>query len=99
MRFDAIVAEKLSAWRDKIVAIYGFCGTAMINEAMQNGDIEKRVSPYGHRYTYKVKEKEKGRLIVKNFLSGTQKLVYGLEMAEAIAVLHAYPGGVIVHSE
>jgi len=98
MRFDAIVAEKLSAYQ-AIVAIYGFCGTAMINEAMENGDIEKIASPLGHRYTYKVKESEKDRLVIKNKLDGTQKLQFGLEMAEAVAVLHGYPGGVIVHNE
>ena len=99
MRFDALVAEKLTPWRDKIVAIYGFCGTAMINEAMLNGDIESTVSPLSHYYTVSAKEVKKGKLIVKNKLTGTKKLQYGLEMAEAIAVLHAYPGGVIVHNE
>jgi len=98
MRFDAIVAEKLSAYQ-AIVAIYGFCGTAMINEAMENGDIENMASPLGHRYTYKIKESEKDFLVVKNKLEGTQKLQFGLEMAEAVAVMHGYPGGVIVHNE
>jgi len=71
----------------------------MINEAMENGDIEKIASPLGHRYTYKVKESEKDRLVIKNKLDGTQKLQFGLEMAEAVAVMHGYPGGVIVHNE
>lgn len=90
MRFDAIVAEKLSSrWSDMIVGIYGFCGTAMINEAMENGDIEEIASPLGHRHTYKVPPEEEGQLIVKNELTGTQKLVYGLEMAEAVAVVRS----------
>ena len=99
MRFDALVAEKLTPWRDMIVSIYGFCGTAMINEAMTHGDVENKISPLSHYYTVEAAEQNSGNLIVKNELTGTQKLLYGLEMAEAIAVMHAYSGGVIVHNE
>jgi serine/threonine protein kinase len=98
MRMDAIIAERLS-WSNKIVDIYGFCGTGMINEAMRNGDAEKKVSPLGHRFTYNGSDTNGGLLVVKNDLSGSQKLKYALEMVEAVAVLHSYIGGVIVHDD
>ena len=98
MRMDAIVAEKLT-WSDKIVDIYGYCGTGMINEAMRNGDVEYKASPRGHRYVHKTTADEHGPLVVMNKLSGTQKLQYALEMSEALAILHSYPGGVIVHDD
>lgn len=98
MRMDALISEKLTG-SDKIVDIYGFCGTGMINEAMVDGDVERVVSPLGHLYTYVGGSNESRLPVVKNSLSGSQKLQYALEMAEAVAVLHSYPKGAIVHDD
>ena len=93
MRMDAIVSEKLSS-SPRIVNIYGFCGTSMINEAMVHGDLFELASA--------LDEPPDGGddpLIVFNNLTGTQKLNFALGMAEALAVVHSYPGGVIVHDD
>lgn len=97
MRMDAIVNEKLS-WSPRIVNIYGYCGLGMISEAMQSGDLETLAIPT-----------KVGRLSMaidvsssledRNTISGKQKLEYSLDMAEAVLLLHSYPGGVIVHDD
>lgn len=96
MRMDAIVAEKLTS-SPRIVDIYGFCGLGMINEAMDKGDIEKVAVPGKGRIGQELNNKLK--LDVRNNLTGITKLRYSLDMVEAVALLHGYPGGVIVHDD
>lgn len=101
MRIDALVAEIFTS-SPRIVGIYGFCGTGMINEPVTHGKLEKLAIPY-HDEEYidsmiELFEKD-GEVAVLNHLSGTEKLEYALEMAEAIALLHSYPSGVIVHDD
>jgi Protein tyrosine and serine/threonine kinase len=97
MRMDAIVAERLT-WSPQIVDIYGFCGTGMINEAMENGDLEKLAVPTGKGRLGHALD-DKAQLDVRNKLTGTKKLELSLEMAEAVLLLHSYPDGVIVHDD
>lgn len=99
MRIDALVNERLSG-SSRVVDIYAFCGTGMINEAMLNGDMYQRAAPYGHygRAITK-KEKKEGGLVVSNNFTGIEKLRFSLEMAEAVAVLHSFKDGVIVHDD
>lgn len=70
----------------------------MINEAMQNGDMDHVAVPSknGRSSSYEGLEKSK-ELKVFNKLTGTQKIEYALDMAEAVLLLHSYPDGVIVH--
>lgn len=72
-----------------------------MKEAMEYGDLEAIAGPLGHNYIYEVSEEEKANntLIVKNDLSGSVKLQYALEVAESVAVMHGFPGGVIVHDD
>ena len=72
-----------------------------IQEAMEHGDIEQLAAPLGHNYIYELSAEEKAdnTLIVKNGLSGTDKLKYALEVAESVALLHSFSGGVIVHDD
>jgi serine/threonine protein kinase len=75
-----------------------FCGAGMINEAMVRGTLEEVAVPSGDGRPEKGIEDEK-HLDVRNNLSGTVKLKYALDMAEAVLLLHAHPGGVIVHDD
>ena len=94
---DAIVAERLT-WSPRIVDIYGFCGSSMINEAMLNGDLERVAVPSKKgRLGYALKDKE--HLDVRNNVTATKKLEYSLDMAEAVLVLHSHQDGVIVHDD
>lgn len=97
MRMDAIVAERLT-WSPRIVDIYGFCGTGMINEAMVKGDMEEVAVPDEDGRLDEPPD-DKDHLIIRNKLTPTQKLEYALDMAESVLLLHAYPDGVIVHDD
>jgi serine/threonine protein kinase len=97
MRMDAIVSEKLT-WSPLIVDIYGFCGTGMINEAMEKGTLKQVAVPTGAgRLGYPLDPNKE--LEVRNTLNESEKLSYALQMAEGVRVLHSYPDGVIVHDD
>jgi hypothetical protein len=88
MRMDAIVNEKLNG-NAEIVHSYGFCGNTVVGESMEFGDLHKIAIPSGIGRGLLSIDEEKN-LVVRNTLSGTQKLEWSLEMAEALMLLHAY---------
>ena len=96
MRVDSYVMEIFTS-NSLFLDIYGFCGLSQLIEAMPNGDLEAQALPlYSERETEVVLGKE---LKPQNKLTVKQKLTFCLEMAEGIANLHNYPGGVIVHDD
>jgi hypothetical protein len=97
MRMDAIVNEKLNG-NPQIVNSYAFCGSSIMGEAMSNGDLHNVAIPTGTGRVIQILNEDKN-LTVMNDLSGTQKLTWSLEMAEAVMMLHGYPDGVIVHDD
>ena len=97
MRMDAIVNEKLNG-NPEIVKSYAFCGNSIIGEAMLLGDLHKVAIPSGIGRELPNQDDEESP-IVQNALSGTQKLEWSLQMAESVLLLHAYPGGVMVHDD
>lgn len=100
VRMDAIVAERLSA-SPRIYDIYGFCGLGILSEYFYHGDIEGDVSggENGSGYMKKGTLHDEEQLKPQNNLTGIQKLVLALEMAEALADLHGYANGLIVHDD
>jgi len=106
MRIDAMVAEMFTS-SPRLVGIYGSCGLAMINQAVMGGRMEPIALPYDddsdEEYEHLIhlidELEEKNELVAMNNLTGTEKLVYALEMAEPVLLLHANPGGVIVHDD
>ena len=97
VRMDANVNEKLNG-NPRIVSIYSYCGISIIGEAMMQGDLENVAVPTGVGRPANIPNDEH-QLNVRNTLSGTQKLLLSLEMAEAVLLLHTFPGGVIVHDD
>jgi hypothetical protein len=97
MRMDAIVSERLSS-SPLIVDIYGFCGLSMMSEYLPMGDLMEHATPGGDR-GHPVELNDSEDVDPKNYFSATEKLTLSLEMAEAIALLHSYKGGVIVHDD
>ncbi|GKY95066.1 hypothetical protein MPSEU_000470800 [Mayamaea pseudoterrestris] len=97
MRMDTIVAERLSS-RPEIVNIYASCGLANLNEPMVNGNLEMAALPHGVRAP-NIHLDDKYQLDPQNRFLPSQKLLYALEMAEAVSTLHSYPGGVMVHDD
>jgi len=98
VRMDAIVAERLSS-NPRTYNIYGFCGLGIISEFFYHGDID---GPFlgGDDGDMKAEDlHDEAELKPQNHLTGTEKLVLALEMAEAVAVLHGYVGGLIIHND
>lgn len=97
MRMDALVAERLTK-HEEIMNIYGNCGLAMIHEAAVHGNLEDIAAPTGNgRLTDPLEDAD--HLAPQNTLAPKLKLEWSLRMAEAVALLHSYPDGVIVHDD
>lgn len=95
VRMDAMVAERLSA-SPRIYDIFGFCGLGIVSEFFSNGDVETiAIRGKGHPD----EDHDTKPLKSYNPLTGDQKLALSLQMAEAVADLHGFPGGVIVHQD
>ena len=92
VRMDAMVAERLTG-SPRIYDIYGFCGQGIISEYFTHGDIERVAIPDDY------KPGKNDTLRFYNELDLEQKVLISLQMAEAVADLHGYPGGVIVHQD
>lgn len=93
---DALIMEKLSS-SPRIVNLYGHCATSINVEAMDDG-LEDYMVP-GEGYMQQEELDAFDDVTPQNNLTNTEKLQLALEMAETIAELHGYEGGVIVHDD
>ncbi|CAJ1930979.1 unnamed protein product [Cylindrotheca closterium] len=96
IRMDAAVAERLSA-SPRTFDIYGFCGVGILSEYFFHGDIEEVAYEDEGEVSEDLREIEEFE--VQTNLTGREKVVLALEMAEGIALLHGNAGGVIVHDD
>jgi len=92
---DAIIMERLTS-SPRIINMYGHCGTSITVEPISY-ELELYVVPNG----YKKKGELGDQYEVKpqNDFQPIEKLEMALDMAESLAVLHGYEGGVIVHDD
>ena len=88
---DAIIAERLTA-SPRIYDIYAFCGLGIMSEFFPHGDMEKVAVPEEDAVPEKPYDP-------KNNLTPMEKLEVAKQMAEAMADLHGYNGGVMVHQD
>lgn len=65
---------------------------------MGDGSVEEYALPLQRERGY-IKLDEKDDVDPKNNLTVIQKVNFALEMAEAIAMMHNFPGGVIIHDD
>jgi len=91
MRVDALVAERLTA-SPRIYDVYGHCGLSILSELFLHGDLEEDAYFDEDDFDENIWEPQ-------NNLTAVEKLEISLQMAEALADLHGYPGGVIVHQD
>jgi serine/threonine protein kinase len=97
VRMDAIVAERLTS-SPRIFDIYGFCGYTVMSEFFPHGDmLDILVDGEGFSEPEDMNDKED--VNPQNNLTPIEKVQVSLNMAEAIADLHNYSGGVIVHGD
>ena len=66
---------------------------------MPYGDAEKAAVPYYRRCDKKFKLSDKSDVEPWNDLKPTTKLEWALQMAEGVALLNNYVGGVVVHDD
>jgi hypothetical protein len=81
-----------------IISSYGHCGTSVMTEALPH-EVERYIVPGTGHYHPKTTSDLAMSIESHNSLSATEKLEMALDMAESIAVLHGYSGGVIVHDD
>lgn len=103
---EAIIMEQLTA-SNRIVDIYGFCGTSVMAEHMSQEVSQDIVPGYQwgvNEYAGYMAQQELDKLQVNdvhpmNNLTLDEKLNLAIVMAESIADIHGYVGGVIVHGD
>ncbi|MFM6175883.1 MAG: protein kinase domain-containing protein [Sphaerospermopsis kisseleviana] len=95
---EAIIMEQLTR-SPHILDIYGQCGTTVFVETMALNLVDLIVPGKGFGSSDDiVSTLEDGQLLYNN-LTASEKLQLSLSMAEALADLHYFDGGVIVHSD
>jgi hypothetical protein len=94
---DAIVAERLSS-SPRTFDLFGFCALSILSEYFYHDDIESVVAP-GSGYMKAKDLHDEDELKPQNDLTAPQKLALALEMAEGLADLHGYSGGLIIHDD
>lgn len=85
---DAVVMERLTS-SPRIMDMYSLCGTSITVKSMPHS-VEKAIVPPG---SWDPNDEP------RNKQSPSTKLKMALEMAESIADLHGFSGGVIVHGD
>ena len=95
IRMDALVMERLTS-SPRIANIYGHCGASVLTEVLPI-EIEENVVPMG--YVNKTALHDELQVQPMNTFTATHKLDMALGMAEAIADLHGFKDGVIVHDD
>lgn len=105
MNNEAVVMERLSG-SPRIVDIFGNCGFSIMAENMEY-ELTKELVPgseidyskYGYMNQSDLDAIQAIDVRPQNALHVAQKLEYAISMAEAIADIHGFDGGVIVHGD
>lgn len=95
-RVDGLVMERLSA-SPRITDMYGFCATSLLTEPLP-GEIWDEAVPT-KRTIQESELRDKNHLDPKNKYTPTEKIEMALELAEALAELHGFADGMIVHDD
>jgi len=100
VRMDALIMERLTA-SPRIVDVYGHCAVSVLTEFLPK-ELDGIAAPFeSRRRQTRIVERQKEENDIKpiNNLSIQEKLVISIQMAEAIADLHGFKDGVIVHDD
>jgi len=93
---DALVMERLTS-SPRILDMFGHCSMSMLVQPMPY-EVEEYVIP-GDGFAKQEDLDQYGDIKPMNDFNVTEKLEMALVMAESIADLHGYEGGVIVHDD
>mmetsp|Transcript_32250 Transcript_32250/g.94946 ORF Transcript_32250/g.94946 Transcript_32250/m.94946 type:complete len:622 (-) Transcript_32250:116-1981(-) len=95
-RVDGLVMERLSA-SPRITDMYGFCATSVMSEPLP-GELWGEAVPT-ERTIQKHELQDEEHLDPKNQYTPTEKIEMALDLAEALAELHGFADGMIVHDD
>jgi hypothetical protein len=95
---EAIVMERLTS-SERIVDMYGHCGTSIFAEHMKEDVTPGIVPGSGYMLQKDLDKLETTDVYPMNNLTLVEKLDMALVMAESLADIHGYKGGVIVHGD
>lgn len=98
MRTDALVADRLHG-SPRTYDVYGYCGLSMFSEYFRHGTIEDVLFPEDYDRGSDDESESEDICAPANALKPRQKLQLALNLAEAVADLHGYSGGKIVHQD
>ena len=79
-----------------VINMHGHCGTSLAVEPIAY-EVEEYIVPQGYMKQEELMDEE--QLMPQNEYDGVEKLEMALGMAESIAVMHGFEGGVIVHND
>ena len=100
VRMDALVMERLTS-SPRIVDIYGHCASSVLTEFLPK-ELESTAVPFASKTRQtRINEQQKRDMKVEslNNLTLTEKIDISIQMAEAIADLHGFEDGVLVHDD
>ncbi len=100
VRMDALIMERLTA-SPRIVDVYGHCAVSVLTEYLPK-ELDGIAAPYVSRYRQTkivAKQKKENNIKPINNLSVHEKLDITIQMAEAIADLHGFKDGVLIHDD
>jgi len=95
IRMDALVMERLTS-SPRIANLYGHCGASVLTENLPI-EVEENVVPNGYIHTSELQDKDDVQ--PQNTFTPSEKLDMALRMAEALADLHGFKDGIIVHDD
>jgi hypothetical protein len=100
MHKEALIMDQLTG-SPRIVDIYGHCGLTMVAEHMVE-EVTPRMTPFPERHNinrHQVKKEQADGVHPYNNLTLTEKLDLAILMAESLADIHGFAGGVIAHGD
>jgi hypothetical protein len=95
---EAIIMERLTS-SERIVNMYGHCGTSIFAEHMKEDVTPDIVPGHGYMLQKDLDKLETTDVHPMNNLTLVEKLDMALVMAESLADIHGYKGGVIAHGD
>lgn len=93
---EALIMERLTS-SPRIVNIYGHCGTSVIAEASEDS-VAGAIVPNSGRANVTILDQLPSIASFNNFPPIT-KLDLAIEMSKAVADLHGFSGGIIIHGD
>jgi serine/threonine protein kinase len=95
---ESIILERLTPSL-RVLDIYSYCGYTVLVEAMASEMNDQIVPPKGYMPQSKLDELQVDDVHPLNNFTASEKLQIALDMAESLADIHGFEGGLILHTD